>query len=147
MEGEASYRELVNPTFGFSQANFNFLGLRTVANTTDLNYRATGAVTLFAGYHFSTRRVRSTEQVTFEGTPESFSAEQDNTLSAGRAGIRIRGFRGLSLILDGEIGRADNPVYPISERNYHALSGRLQYKSRPFTASLSTRTNYNTNSI
>jgi hypothetical protein len=127
--------------------NFNFLGIRTIATTTDANYRTSGAVTLFAGHHFSTRRIRSIEQVTFAGTPERIAAEHDNTLHAGRAGVRIRSWRGLSLIFDGEIGRSDRPVYPISERNYHALSGRIQYKSRPFTASLLTRTNYNTNSI
>jgi hypothetical protein len=147
MEGEGEYRELANATLGFSQASFNFLGIRTVGTTTDVNYRASSIVTAYAGHHFSTRRIRSTEQQIFGGVPDIVTAETDNTLNAGRAGLRIRGMGRLSLTLDGEIGRSDRPVFPISERNYHALGARLQYKSRSFTASVMTRTNYNTNSV
>jgi hypothetical protein len=147
MEGDGSYSELSNPGFGFAQLNFNFLGIRTIATSTDVNIRTSEALTLFAGHHYSTRRIRSIEQVTFDGVPERVESETDNSLQAGRAGVRLRAFRRLSLILDAELGRSDRPVYPVSERNYHALSGRVQYRSRTFTASFTTRTNYNTNSV
>ena len=147
MEGNGSYSEISNPGFSFAQLDFNFLGIRTIATTTDLNFRTSEALTLFAGHHYATRRIRSVEQNTFDGVPDRVTAETDNSLNAGRAGIRLRAFRRLSLTLDGELGRADQPVFPISERNYHALNGRIQYRSRQFTGSFNVRTNYNTNSV
>jgi len=50
------------------------------------------------------------------------------------------------VIVDGEIGRANKPIYPTSERNYHASGGRIQYKLRTLLISAQTKTNYNTNS-
>ncbi|MEJ7607516.1 MAG: hypothetical protein WKF37_14930 [Bryobacteraceae bacterium] len=50
-------------------------------------------------------------------------------------------------MLDGEVGRADRPIYPTSERNYHVFGGRVQYKARSLTLSALSRLNYNTNSV
>jgi hypothetical protein len=147
MEGDGEYRELANAELAFSQANFNFLGIRSIGTTTDVNYRPSSAVTLYGGHQYSTRRIRSIGQLVFEGDAERLSTQTTNSLNAGRAGIRLRGLRNFSLNLDGELGRSNRPVFPVSERNYHALSARLQFKSRPFTASVLTRTNYNTNSV
>ena len=146
MDGDGSYAELENASLGFSQVNFEFLGIRTVTNTTDVNVRAGRVFGLFGGYQFSARRIRSIQQVTFDGQPDRTAAEQDNKLHAGRFGIRIHPIKPVSIILDGEIGRADRPVFPISERNYHALGGRVQYKGRTVFLSATVRTNYNFNS-
>lgn len=147
MEGKGGYRELNNATLAFSLADFQLLGIRTISNATEVNVRATESVGLLAGYQLSTRRIRSVEQTEFEGVPERRFSEQENRLHAGRAGIRIRPLKPLSLILDAEVGRADRPIYPISERNYHAFGWRAQYKARTLFLSAAVRTNYNVNSV
>src|SRR5262249_735045 len=72
--------------------------------------------------------------------------EQSNTLNAGIVGFRLKPHRTLTLLLDGEIGRADRPLYPISDRNYHALRGRIEYKARRVRLSGYPRADINTNS-
>jgi hypothetical protein len=102
---------------------------------------------LFGGYQYSTRRVRSVERLTFGADAELVSGEQDNRLHSALAGLRLKPATNWSLNLDAEIGRADRPFLPISERNYHAFGARLQYRSRTLTAGAATRLNYNTNSV
>ncbi|MBC8165503.1 MAG: hypothetical protein H7Y20_06490, partial [Bryobacteraceae bacterium] len=123
------------------------LGIRTFTSSTDANYRPSKTFGLFGGYQFSTRRVRSIQQSSFENIADRLAFDQTNQLHAGRAGVRLQPIKPLTIILDGEIGRADRPIYPTSEKNYHALGGRIQYKARNFTLSALTRANYNTNSV
>ena len=52
----------------------------------------------------------------------------------------------LSIALDGETGRANQPLTPIADRNHQALAARLQYKVKPFLFVASKQANYNTNS-
>jgi hypothetical protein len=146
MEGDASYRELNNATLGLDLVHFRFLGIRTFANLTDLNYRPAKWIGLYGGYHVSQRRIRSTEQSGVPGFPETASHEQSNLLHSGLAGLRFRLAKPLTLNLDGEIGRADRPFFPISDRNYHGFGARLQYKTRALLLSGFTRTFYNINS-
>ncbi len=58
----------------------------------------------------------------------------------------LRPIKPLTFIADAEIGRADRPIYPTSEKNYHALGGRIQYRTRTLTFGGLVRTNYNFNS-
>jgi hypothetical protein len=132
MDGDSRYAELNNATLGLSLLNFQFLGIRTIANATDLNYRATNAVTFYGGYHFSTRRIRSIEQTVSFQVPDTTSAEQENTLHSGIFGVRLRPLKPLTVSLDAEAGRADHPIYPTSEKNYQVFGGRIQYKARTF---------------
>ncbi|MGH9675012.1 MAG: hypothetical protein ACRD44_17710, partial [Bryobacteraceae bacterium] len=53
----------------------------------------------------------------------------------------------LSIRLEAEIGRADRPFFPISERRYHVLGARVQYKTRQLYLSAASHAGYNTNSI
>lgn len=145
MEGDGSYRELDNVSLGFTSLDFSYLGIRTFTNSTDLTYTAARAATILAGYQFSTRDIGSVEQSVFSGIPERVSAEQTNTLHGGRFGVRLQPSKPLSVTLDAEIGRADRPVFPTSERNYHLLGGRVQYKTRTLLLSALVRTRYNTN--
>jgi hypothetical protein len=62
-------------------------------------------------------------------------------------GIRFRPAKPLSIMLNGEIGRADHPVTPFADRNYHALGARLLYKVKQFQFSAATHANYNANSV
>jgi len=45
------------------------------------------------------------------------------------------------------VSRADRPFTPISDRNFHALRGRVQYKAKTVLLSAAYRQNYNTNSV
>jgi hypothetical protein len=147
MEGDANYSELDNSTLSLALTHFNQLGIRTITNSTDANLALTERVGLLAGYQFSARRVRTVRQPEFNGIPERTEGEQENTLHTGRAGIRLQPIRPLRILLDGEIGRADNPIYPISGRNYHAIGGRVQYKIGNLFLRAAVRTNVNFNSV
>jgi hypothetical protein len=147
MEGDGRYQELNNATLGFELVNFQFLGIRTFTNLTDVNYRPAKRLGLYGGYNVSQRRIRSTERTEFAGFPEATIAEQSNTIHAGLAGIRVRLASPLTLNLDAEVGRANRPIFPTSERDYHALGTRLQYKAKSLLMSAFARTNYNTNSV
>jgi hypothetical protein len=126
--------------------HFQFLGIRTIANTTDATYRVTNWWTLHGGYQFSNRRIQSIEQVSFANTPDAVRGEQENTLHAGTFGMRLRPEKRLSILLDAEVGRSDRPFFPVSDKNYQLFSGRIQWKSKSLLLSAAARSNYNTNS-
>ncbi len=146
MEGDQIYTETSNSVPGFTSAPFDYLGIRTVANSTDLNYRLTPGASLYGGYHFSHRRIRSRRQAERTPSPDDLYGEQENTLHSGLAGIRLRPTKPLSIHLDGEIGRASHPFYPVSEKNYHAIGGRLAYRTRTLQLTAYSKANYNANS-
>lgn len=146
MEGDAALTEFNNavrlPTFVYFQA----LGIRTLANTTGVNYRPSARVGLYGGYQVATRRIRSRERLEVEGFEEIVPAEQASTIQAGLAGLRLKPAGPLTLSFTGELGRADRPLYPTSERRYEAFGGRAEYKTRTVRLSASASSRWNTNS-
>lgn len=146
MQGDHVYNETVNNIPGFTSLPFEYLGIRTLANSTDINYRWTPRAAFYAGYHFSERRVRSRRQAERTPSPDDVYGEQDNTLHSGLGGIRLRPTKPLSIHLDGEIGRAARPFYPVSEKDYHALGGRVAYRTRTLQFNAHSKVNYNANS-
>lgn len=147
MDGDNSYRELNNQTQALNSLNFQFLGIRTWVNTTDAQIRPSKWVGFRVGYQFSDRLIRSVRGETFGGVTDSTRAEQTNRVHAGLFGVRLQPVKPLTINLDAEIGRANRPFLPISEKNYHALGGRIQYKAGTLLISAAARVNYNTNSI
>jgi hypothetical protein len=150
IDGSSAYSEVNNAVASSQIVYFQFLGIRTIANSTDINYRVSPAVGLYGGYHYSTRRIRSIENFSFPefpGPPEGVTAEQDSHLHSGLAGVRLKPMKPLTIILDGELARSDRPFTPISDRNFHALRGRVQYKAKTLLLSAAYRQNYNTNSV
>ncbi|HET8549412.1 MAG TPA: hypothetical protein VFL57_15475 [Bryobacteraceae bacterium] len=145
MDGDGTYRELNNATLGIELVNFQFLGIRSLSNTTIADYRIGTKAAVYAGYHFADRRIRSVQQERFDGASDRIRAEQTNSLHSAQFGIRLRPLRPLSLIADAEIGRTDRAFFPTSERNYHALGFRARFRSRTVQLSAAARTNYNTN--
>jgi hypothetical protein len=121
---------------------YQFLGIRLVANATDAEYRAKSWLTLHGGYEYSERRIRSQES--YGVVPGLI--EQSNRLHTATAGLRWRPAKNLTFIADGEVGRADHPIYPISDRNFQAGRARLEYKTKPWRASVFMKLDYNTNS-
>src|SRR5205085_12296133 len=67
-EGDSAFLEFDNSTLSTNLLYFQYLGIRTIANETDLNYQATSWFGAYAGYHYSNRRIRSIEQFAFPGS-------------------------------------------------------------------------------
>lgn len=146
IDGNSTFAEFDN-TAQFSFTDFQFLGIRTVANETDLNFQASRWLSLFGGYQYSDRLIRSQEYSVFNGNVALFPFQQSNRLHEGRFGIRLRPTKALSILLDGDIGRANRPLTPIADRNYQVFGARVQYKLKTFLFTASTRENYNSNSV
>jgi hypothetical protein len=148
MVGNSYFVQYDNGSQSSAILPFQFLGIQTTANTTDAQIQAAKWVGIHAGYSFSNRQIGSIEGSDIVGQPPSDRdlAKQSNNLNAGTLGLRLRPRKALTIRLDAEIGRADKPIYPISERNYHALNGRVEYKTRSVRLSAYAGSDYNTNS-
>ena len=128
--------------------NFQFLGIRLFTNSTDLRYQFSKKFSAYAGYHFSDRLIRSIEDIAAPGDAlDGISAQQTNHLHAGVVGFNWNPWAPFRLHVEGEIGRNDNPFTIVSERNYHAVSARAQYRKKNLQLSAQYRQNYNNNSI
>jgi hypothetical protein len=133
IDGDSSFTEFDNGTGTSTTLNFKFLGVRTVANSTDLNYRFNNWFSAYAGFTDSDRQIRFLEAFSFPsvaGSAVSDLYQQTSHLNAGSFGVRFRPLRPLSINLEGEVGHADHPLAPMSDRNYHTLGGRIQYRAR-----------------
>ena len=147
-DGNSYYRSIDNGTLSSEFVNFQYLGIRIIENQTDLNVNVNAAFGLFAGYTYSSRRIRSIERVATPGfVPDALAGDQTNQLHAARFGIRMKPVKPLTVVVDGEIGRADRPFTPVSDRNYHLLGARLHYRTRTLSLSAHASANYSTNSV
>jgi hypothetical protein len=63
------------------------------------------------------------------------------------AGVRLRPVEPLTIVLSGELGHANQPFTPKSDKDYHALGARVQYKKKSLLASAYVNSNYNNNSV
>jgi hypothetical protein len=148
MVGNNFYQQFDNSTFSFSSLNFQFLGVRLVTNATDVRYRFSKKFDLFGGFRYSDREIRSTEEATTPGFPfDGISATQSNHTKAGVAGVNLIPMKNVRAHLEAEIGRNDNPFTPVSLRNYHAIRGKVQYRTKTMSAGGGYQENYNNNSI
>lgn len=146
MDGDSSYRELNNATLGVEFLRFQYLGIRTLVNSSDINFRPNRWLALYGGHQYSHRRIRSREGETIDNFTDLTTAVQTNHLHAGLAGIRIQPVRPLSISVDSEVGRSDKPFSPLADRKYHTLGGRVQYRKGPATVTAYSKAAYNTNS-
>jgi hypothetical protein len=148
IDGASTYSEINTGTDLGQTINFRFLGVRLVTTSTDVNYRASKWIGFFAGYHYSDRLVRTVEGFTlpaFANSTENDRYEVSNHLNSGTLGLRLRPVKPFSINLSGEIGRANNPLTPISEKNYHAIDGRADYRTRQLQLSTAYHQVYNIN--
>jgi hypothetical protein len=148
MVGDSYFVQLDNGIPTTPVLPFQFLGIQTIANTTDVQVRPRPWLSMHGGYGYTDRRVGSIEGQDTVGQPPSTRTlfEQTNILNAGTFGIRLRPMKQFSINLDGELGRADKPIYPISDKDYHALKARVEYKTRTMRLSAYAGSDYNTNS-
>ena len=148
IDGTSSYSEVQN---GFDLGNtiyFRYLGIRTVTNTTDLNYRFTNKVGLYGEYAYSDRLIKTIEGSTIPAFANSSLSDLytvSNHLNTGRIGVRVRPWKPFSINLDAEVGRANYPLTPIADKNYHSINGRADYRTRRVQLSTSYRQVYNLN--
>lgn len=148
MDGNSAFEQFNDFTQTSNIIYFRYLGLYTIANATDLHYRAWKWLSFYSGYHYSTRRIRDVESFGLPTSPFSTAQyEQTNDLHAGLFGVRLKPIQALTINLESEIGRANRPFTPISDRNYQALGGRVEYRVRKVTLGAAYKENYNNNSV
>jgi hypothetical protein len=148
--GQSLFNQFNNATNVEDVLFFQFLGIRTVTNSTDINYRLSPIVSLYGGYHYAMREIRSSELLGFPEFPgplEGVTTAQNDHINSGVAGLRLRPLKPLTITLDSEVSFANHPFTPIADRNFHALRGRVQYKAKSLLLSAAYRQDYNTNSI
>ena len=102
--------------FDFGQTiNFRYIGMRTVTNSTDVNYRATKQIGFLRRLSLLGSRNPLHDGLRYSGIRElggSDSYHVSNHLHAGVLGVRFRPWKPFSISLDGEIGRANFPLTP-----------------------------------
>lgn len=152
MEGDSAYSQyfLGNPIVPVLQ--FTFLGIRTIANATDIEYRPKKWLGVHVGYQYSDRRIAALDDQKNLSAgppvpPQNTPLTQTNILQEGTFGIRIRPVKGLAILLDGDIGHNNKPYAPISDKNYQAFRGRIEYKTKTWRAVAYAKTDYNNDSI
>ena len=146
IDGTSDYLQFNLAAQTQNSVSFRYLGLRRTANATDLHYRVNNWVSFYGGYHYSERRIKDIEGST-PGPLSGTTYEQKNHLQAGLLGIRFKPLKAMTINLESEIGRADRPFTPVSDRKYHALGGRFEYRVKKLTLSAAYKENYNNNSV
>jgi hypothetical protein len=145
-EGNGAYAELDNSTQTAQFVFFDYLGIFTFANETNVNYRAGRWLSFHGGYQYTDRRIRSIQQSVFAGAPAGPVLEQINILNSGLGGLKLSLAKGLTFTADGELGRANRPFTAKSDRSYHAIAAQLRYQFRTLRFGAASRADYNANS-
>ena len=134
IDGDASFVEI--GFFRDEYLRFSHLGIRRLSNASEVNYRALKEVSLYGAYRFSTRRTRSSDALRYPDFEFGRELEAvDNKLRSGAAGVRWLPGRNVRASFDFEVGRADRPLTPTSERRFHNQSARVRWRARDFTVS------------
>ena len=146
MDGDGRYSEFNNGTAGLTLIAFRNLGIRTISNTSEASWQPRKWIGVFGNYHFSERRIESTELLEPELPVDTKANTQSNRLKAGTGGIRLQPAKPLRITFSAEAGRNDRPFYPTSDKDYHALNARAQYRVSKYNFSTDYRSFVNTNS-
>jgi hypothetical protein len=146
-EGNSAYLQYDNATQSSDLLYFQYLGIRTVETSADAQYRIRDWFDVHGGYTYSNRQIGTSPQFAFTASTSGVPYLQTNVLNSGLFGFHLRPLKGLTVIADGEIGRAGNPFTPKSDQNYNTFSGRIQYKLHSLQLSVNSKTDYNLNSV
>ncbi len=146
INGDSGFSEFENGTGSGITLSFRYLGVRTIANATDINYRLARWISFFAAYSYSDRQIRDIEGTAFAGPFANALYERDNHLNSARVGVQLHPIKPLTIRLNGEIGVDNLPLTPISDGHYHTLGGRVDYRTRQWQLSTSYSEVYNVNS-
>lgn len=145
-EGNSAYAEINDATQTADFVFFNFLGILTVSNQTEVNYRARQWLSFYGGYDYSQRRIRSVQQALSPGGAPAVY-DQTNRLNAGQFGIRLSALKALTITAEGEIGRNSLPFAAKSDGSFHALTARIRYKWRTLDLTAWSHADYNVNAV
>jgi hypothetical protein len=146
MNGNDTYTQFDTGTLDSVVLNFQFLGIRTLSDALDISYDPRTWLGISGGYQLSSRLFRSVAEASDNSEPAAGSYRQTNVLNAGTAGFRLHPMKRLSINMSGELGHTNRPIYPVSEKNYHAFRGRVQYKAGSLLAAATAQADYNVNS-
>src|SRR5207247_1170140 len=148
IDGDSSFLAFNNATNTANVVSFHYLGIRTFSNSTDLHYKLANWVSVYGGYHYATRRIQTIAGFALpSGGGDQTFAEEDNHQNLGAFGFRLRPVKLVTINLDAEIGRTDRAYTPLSDKNYHSLAARAQYKARKGLLTTQYRQKYNNNSV
>jgi hypothetical protein len=148
IDGASSYSEVLTGTNLGLTLYFQYLGIRTITNSTRLNYRAAKWFGFYGGWNYSDRQVSTTQGETlpaFANSTVNNAYEVTNQIRSGIVGVHMRPLKALSINLDGEMGRATEPLTPIADNKFHTLGGRVDYRLKKLQLSSTYRENYNNN--
>lgn len=146
-EGSSGYLQYDNATQSANLLYFQYLGIRTLAASTDAHYQFRKWLAFHAGYGYSDRRIGLSPQFAFAGSTSGVPYIQTSLLNSGTFGLRINPVKGLTASVDGEIGRANQPFTPKSDANYSTLAANIRYKLKNLQLSALTHSDYNLNSV
>ncbi len=151
-EGDADYSQyfLGSPILPVLQ--YTYLGIRRIANSTDAELRVKKWFAVHGGYQYSDRTISVVDSQQNVGLPApappaNSPFTQTNILQEGTLGFRLRPIKPLTILVDGEIGRNNHPFTPISDKNYQAFRGRVEYRQKMYRLTAYAKTDYNNNSI
>jgi hypothetical protein len=148
IDGNSTFLQFDAVTQTANVIDFQLLGIRTIANATDLHYKLTKWFSVYGGYHYSDRRIQ-----TIGGFKDpSFPAQQtftevENHQNVGAFGFRLKPIQPVTITFDGEIGRMNVAYTPITDKDYHTITARAQYKVKKLLVSAAYRERYNNNSV
>ena len=148
IDGNSSYSEFITGLNLGTTIYFRYLGVRTVSNSTDINYRLRKWIGFYSGYHYSDRLVRTIEGTdipAFGNSLESDLYQVSNHLNSVTAGVRLRPWKPLTFNLGGEVGRANFPLTPVSDKHYQSINGRADYRLKKLQLTTAYREVYNLN--
>ena len=149
--GDSSFLEVRAPISsvdpGINQLFFDLFSIRLITNSTDVNFRLSPKIGFYGGYHYSIRRIQDRELIEdISGIPSNVPLYSITSVqNAGILGVRLHPIAPLSLIADVEYDHASKPVTPVSDKNYHAETAKIQWKHNAWLASASFKEFHNRN--
>ena len=148
INGNSAYTDIVDGSNSGQTIYFRYLGIRMVTNMTDVNYQVKGWVAVYGEYGYTDRLVKTEENFFLPAFPviaPNDVYDNSNHLNTGTIGVRARVWKPLTASVEAGIGRANNPLTPISGRNYHTINGRVDYRTRKVQLGVSYKQFYNVN--
>jgi len=131
MVGNNFYQQYDNSTFSYSSLAFQTLNLRLVTNATDVHFRITKKFDVVGGFRYSDREIHSVENSQITGSPwDGETFDQYNHTKAGFIALNWLPIKNLRLHAESEFGTNDNPFTPISQRDYHSVRAKAQYRAK-----------------
>ena len=87
IDGNSSFLSFDSRINTANAVNFQYLGIRTVANATDLHYKVAKWFSIYGGYHYSARRIQTIGGFALaQSEPQQTAAELNNHQNVGAFG-------------------------------------------------------------